>query len=254
MSQISTDSQAPPELGSIDEMNASHTPPGTDTPNSATSANDTDTDTSTDTSTNATPVRSGTPTGTVLVPGCERSGTIVARLIWDEPNPPHGHHHRSRGAFQASPAGSTDTSQLNTETEDDGDINMDHDRDDRDEVSSSPECCTQLQRTRRAVGIILDAPPAVPLDNTEVHIIINGAQGGVVGGDGVGVEDGIVSLKPNDNFTMGAPPGAPGAIDDAGGLRRDGTLTDRRNRVAPDVTPRAGPMDLPMTNAPTLGS
>ena len=46
-------------------------------------------------------------------------------------------------------------------------------------------------------------------------------------------------------------PGAPGAIDDAGGLRRDGTLTDRRNRVAPDVTPRAGPMDLPMTNTPT---
>ena len=50
------------------------------------------------------------------------------------------------------------------------------------------------------------------------------------------------------------PPGAPGAIDDAGGLRRDGTLTDRRNRVAPDVTPRAGPMDLPMTNTPTPGS
>ena len=46
-------------------------------------------------------------------------------------------------------------------------------------------------------------------------------------------------------------PGAPGAIDDAGGLRRDGTLTDRRNRVAPDVTPRGGPMDLPMTNTPT---
>ena len=49
-------------------------------------------------------------------------------------------------------------------------------------------------------------------------------------------------------------PGAPGAIDDAGGLRRDGTLTDRRNRVAPDVTPRVGPMDLPMTNTPTPGS
>ena len=27
-----------------------------------------------------------------------------------------------------------------------------------------------------------------------------------------GVEDGIVSLEPNDDFTMGAPLGAPGAI------------------------------------------
>ena len=42
MSQTSTDSQAPPELGSIDEMNASHTPPGTDTPQ-ASPAGSTDT-------------------------------------------------------------------------------------------------------------------------------------------------------------------------------------------------------------------
>lgn len=256
MSVASTDTQvSAAELGSIAEGSSSHTPPISDTPSSATSANDTDADTSTDTSTNATPVRSGTPTGTVLVPGRERSGTVVARPVWDDPNPNAAgprhrtHHHRARGAFQASPSGSTDTSQPNTETEDDGDVDMDRDRDD-----DSPERhTTHSQRTRRAVGIVSDVPPAAPLDNTEVHIIINDAQGDVVGGDGVGVEDGIVSLEPNDDFAMGAPPGAPGAIDDgAGGLRRDGTLTERRNRaVPPDVTPRAGPMDLPMTNAPT---
>ena len=156
MLQISTDSQAPLELGSIDEMNASHTPPDTDTPYSTTSTNDTDADTSTDTSTNATPVRSGTPTGTVLIPGRKRSGTIVARTIWDEPNP------------------LTDTTIVQ-------------------EVHSK----------------LLQLDPQIPL------------------------------------------PGAPRAIDDAGGLRRDGILTDRRNRVAPDVTPRARPIDLPMTNTPT---
>ena len=61
------------------------------------------------------------------------------------------------------------------------------------------------------------------------------------------MEDGIVSLEPNDDFAMGAPPGAPGAIDEGGPMRRDTV----RNRTAPDATPRAGTMDLPMTTAPT---
>lgn len=244
MTEVSTDLDMIPE--------SSRTPPISDTPSSN---NDTDADTSTDTSTNATPVRSGTPTGTVLVPGRERSGTVVARPVWDEPGPMRNRM-RSRGQYAASPAGSTDTSQPNTETEDDGDVDMDRDRD-GDDGSPSPERrqtqhTTQSQRTRRAVGIVSDAPPATALDSPDVHIIINDdAQGGVVGGDGLGVEDGIVSLEPNDDFAMGAPPGAPGAIDEGGPLRRDGTLTDRRNRNAPDATPRAGTMDLPMANVPT---
>lgn len=108
---------------------------------------------------------------------------------------------------------------------------------------------SQQPRARRAVGIVSDAPAAAhaPLDvNADAHIIINAAQ--VVGGDGVGVEDGIVSLEPNDDFAMGAPPGAPGAIDDAGPIRRDATI---RGRAAPDATPRAGTMDLPMAAAAT---
>lgn len=248
MTEGTADIAAPTELGVIPELSSiSLTPPVSDTPSSTTS-NDTDADTSTDTSTNATPIRSGTPTGAVLIPGRERSGTVVARPIWDQPAAvPRHRAHRARQQLAVSP----DTSQPNTETEDDGDVDMDHDRD-VDDRSSSPERRMALsQRTRRAVGIVSDAPPAAPLDvDADIHIVISDAQG-VVGGDGVGVEDGIVSLEPNDDFAMGAPPGAPGAIDEGGPLRRDTVIGERRNRAAPDATPRAGTMDLPMIVVPT---
>src|ERR1700683_672499 len=94
---MATDIAAPPELGVIHEsptIAISITTPISDTPSAS---NDTDADTSTDTSTNATPVRSGTPTGAVLVPGRERSGTVVARPIWDQPTPATRHRqHRTR--------------------------------------------------------------------------------------------------------------------------------------------------------------
>jgi len=50
----------------------------------------------------------------------------------------------------------------------------------------------------------------------DAYIIINEG-GGAGAGDGsvevgVGVVDGIVSLEQNDDFAMGAPPGAPGAM------------------------------------------
>ncbi|KAH8104409.1 hypothetical protein DFH11DRAFT_1647848, partial [Phellopilus nigrolimitatus] len=46
---------------------------------------------STDISANATPLGSGTPTGTVTVPGRHRSGTVVARRNWDVDSCPfHG--------------------------------------------------------------------------------------------------------------------------------------------------------------------
>jgi hypothetical protein len=179
---------------------------------------------------------------------------VVARPIWDQPavNAQRHHHrqHRTRQQQQqqqqqASPSGSTDTSQPNTETEDDGDVDMDQDRD-ADQPSPSLTVARhphgiQSQRTRRAVGIVSDgAPPTAPLEvNADAHIIINDAQGGVGG-----VEDGIVSLETNDDFAMGAPPGAPGAIDEGPPLRRD---TIRGRGGQPDATPRAGTMDLPMT-------
>ena len=48
---------------------------------SATAGSDSDTSTSSDTSRNQTPAGSNTPTGEV--PGRDRSGTIIARPIWD---------------------------------------------------------------------------------------------------------------------------------------------------------------------------
>jgi hypothetical protein len=77
---------------------------------------------------------------------------------------------------------------------------------------------------RRAVGIVDDLPlptteagqqasdSIVDID-MDTRIIINAA---LVDDGGMGVEDGIVSLDQNvnDDLAMGAPPGAPGVIDD----------------------------------------
>ncbi|KZP15046.1 hypothetical protein FIBSPDRAFT_959179 [Athelia psychrophila] len=190
------------------------TPSSTTTSFPANSNPDSDADTSTDTSTNATPVRSSTPTGTVLVPGRERSGTVVAAAVWDPPHTGTPHPHAGNGnanhgtvrahprrAFRPSP----DTSQPNTETEDDGDGDVDMDRRDDSPDPRDP-------RPRRA--------------------------------------DGIVSLEPNDDFAMGAPPGAPGAIEEGGMMRRDGTIRGRAGTVmGADATPRAGVTDLPGAGA-----
>jgi hypothetical protein len=194
----------------------------------------TDADTSTDTSTAATPVRSNTPTGAVFVQSRDRSGTLVGRPIWDQ---------QPRRLTSDSP------SRPDTETEDDGDGDGDVDMDrarDTDDTSPSP----RLSLRRTVVGIVSDAPPQPTID-ADAHIIINDARGG--GGGGLtgtgGVEDGIVSLEPNDDFAMGAPPGAPGAI----GLD-DGGEMGPRGMPAPDVTPRAAPANLPLlTPAPGLG-
>ncbi|KAG1866813.1 hypothetical protein F4604DRAFT_1927790 [Suillus subluteus] len=55
-------------------------------------------------------------------------------------------------------------------------------------------------------------PGPAPLQvNTDAHILIHHEQEG--DGMAVGMEDSIVSLEPNDDFAMGAPRGAPGAMD-----------------------------------------
>ena len=304
-----------------------------------------DTDVSTDVSVAATPQVSGTPTGTVVVNSRDRSGTIIARPIWDHiptttgaaPNPTTAtavplqtittrtrrlRHHR-----ELPPESPSDTSRPDTETEDDGDIDMDRmDLEEEEEeeeddsgrmdsdvpsasasasASPSPERSEIHQlpphrhhhrhhlarhghahthnRGRRAVGIVSDEPTNGPqtlqVDGGDAHIIINEAGGGVggvevgvgvgpvrVGEVGVGVEDGIVSLEPNDDFAMGAPPGAPGAIGEnltPRGLNLEG-VGRRGNRTisgvtpaatgtttgttgdAPDATPRAAVIGLPM--------
>ncbi|KAI0833894.1 hypothetical protein BC628DRAFT_1307478 [Trametes gibbosa] len=224
-----------------------------------------DTDTSADTSTNATPNGGNTPTGTVVVPARDRSGTIIARPVWDQPtnttatNTTARRPHRSRLTVTAASAGpSTSTSAANsrpeTETEDDGDVDMDRESRDGDEPSPSPERqpsdtgTIRATHSRRAVGIVTDATgqagPGASMDmNSDPHIVINDE--GVVAG--VGVEDGIVSLEANDDFAMGAPPGAPGAID---GPPANRAVADPAHPgAAGERTPRAGTTNLPMTAA-----
>ncbi|KXN82117.1 hypothetical protein AN958_03171 [Leucoagaricus sp. SymC.cos] len=159
---------------------------------------------------------------------------------------------------------------------------------------------TRHSLSRRAVGIISENAPAgqtLPgIDGAHHHhhhIIINGegglgdlgvagglgvggggAFGGALGGGavGVGVEDGIVSLdqQATEDFAMGAPPGAPGAIVDGDGTPRFGVGVgvsglgvgalgrhhhghshhghrDAPQAVVPppDVTPRAAVIGLP---------
>lgn len=84
--------------------------------------------------------------------------------------------------------------------------------------------------------------------DSDVHILINPT-------NLRGVEDGIVSLEPNDDFALGAPPGAPGAIDIAREANSraqtpdvfsEPESADGSARVAgTDATPRAGTVALP---------
>ncbi|KIJ11535.1 hypothetical protein PAXINDRAFT_171771 [Paxillus involutus ATCC 200175] len=243
--------------------------PGRPTYHRSLSSRETDPHTSTETSTNATP-SSGTPT-TGIVNGRERSGTIIARPVWGEPSGTNGTLRprlpRTRIRMTASPDESTDNSRPETETEDDGDADVDmeqsHDTDDTTPSSHATlraprvPTRTMTQRPRRVVGIMADAPETAASEvNVDAHIIINHGQGGVVDSEGVGVvgvEAGIVSLEPNDDFAMGAPPGAPGAMDETVPARNmhgvDVPLLDRRTRTAPDATPRATVIALPPSGA-----
>ncbi|KAF8955693.1 hypothetical protein BDZ97DRAFT_1764590 [Flammula alnicola] len=244
-----------------------------------------DTDVSTDNSITATPQGTGTPTGSVVIPSRDRSGTVIGRPVWDQPTTtnvtttaPRGRRIRHRELPPESPSPSTGASRAETETEDDGDGDIDMDRTedseriDSDVASASaspsperrPRTVPRHNMGRRAVGIVSDEPNAGPQTlqvgglglDTDAHIIINEAGGVGDGGVGVevGVEDGIVSLEPNDDFAMGAPPGAPGAIGE-GATPRTLNLNNietgrRRNTVdAPDVTPRAAVVGLPMMTA-----
>lgn len=218
-------------------------------------------DTSNEASVNATPLGTDTPTGTVVVPSRDRSGTIIARPVWDQtPTAARGRTLRqtSRSGAPAASEGpsathSADTSRPDTETEDDGDIDMDHytmrEADAAVSGASSPErrdlsadaatVRATATHPRRAVGIVSDtvqSAAGASMDmSPDAHIIINDQ---AVGVDGVGVEDGIVSLETNDDFAMGAPPGAPGAIN-----------ATRGEPHAAERTPRAGTITLPAPTA-----
>ncbi|KAI0311114.1 hypothetical protein OF83DRAFT_1177890 [Amylostereum chailletii] len=215
-------------------------------PSSPSPATDTDADTSTDTSTNHTPAGSNTPTGTVEVPGRDRSGTIIARPVWDVASTTRRIHRPRERQGTVSGSTSRNTSRPETEKEDDVDIDMDQDS--RHTSDASPEPILRPVQTsplaRRAVGIVSDGPGNASLElNSDAHIIINHDQD--IGGEGVGVPEGIVSLEPNDDFAMGAPPGAPGAIEPARTIRPPDVPPTVRRVRGTDATPRAGTANLP---------
>ena len=126
-----------------------------------------DTDTSAETSTNTTPNGSNTPTGTVTVPGRDRSRTVIACPVWDQPTNTTRRIHRFHiGTADASAGPSTSTSAANsrpdTETEEGVDVNMDMSRDDN-APSPSPKQqhrdtgTIRVTHSSRAVGIVSDA-------------------------------------------------------------------------------------------------
>ncbi|KAG6875864.1 hypothetical protein C0993_006992, partial [Termitomyces sp. T159_Od127] len=177
-----------------------------------TTATESDTELSTDASAAPTPVGSGTPTGSVVVPSRDRSGTIIARPMWDRPTHREDRERQYQYVRRVSPESPAGGSRGDTETETEGeDVDMERNAEQQGQAESR-------HQHRRAVGIVSDDPPAA-----DTHIIISesgvdvgvgvGVSVGDVGVGGVGgVEDGIVSMEANDDFAMGAPPGAPGAI------------------------------------------
>ena len=222
---------------------------GVDSPtpaSSATAGSDPDTSTSTETSRHQTPAGSNTPTGTVEVTGRNRSGTIIARPIWDPTALAPRRTHRARdrqGTISASTSRGTSRPETETEDDGDGDLDMDSAQEGADDSLERPQTSPL---TRRAVAIVSDVTTETDgtgqsLElNSDAHIIINSEAD--VQGDGV--EDGIVALAPNDDFAMGAPPGAPGAIETTMTLRPTDTAV-RRVLGGTDVTPRAVNVGLP---------
>ena len=216
---------------------------------SAAAGSDPDTSTSTETSRHQTPAGSNTPTGTVEVPGRNRSGTIIARPIWDPTALAPRRTHRTRdrqGTISASTSRGTSRPETETEDDGDGDLDMDSAQEGADDSLERPQTSPLA---RRAVAIVSDVTTETgngqSLElNSDAHIIINSEAD--VQGDGV--EDGIVALAPNDDFAMGAPPGAPGAIETTMTLRPTDTAV-RRALGGTDVTPRAVNVGLPRGGA-----
>ncbi|KAH8111250.1 hypothetical protein DFH11DRAFT_1794287 [Phellopilus nigrolimitatus] len=191
---------------------------------------DAETTVSTDTSTNATPLGSGTPMGTVIVPERDRSGTVVARRIWDVD---------VGDRSQEQPMPGPVMSQSHT-IEEDADVEMETWMIQDQDADGSMPVPPSLSHLRRTVDIVSDSPSPTGAGTVGVgmagasdtvyvdldtHIIIN------TNTVDDGVFDGIVALDENvnDGLAMGAPPGAPGAID--GAHMREHLTPNTRNMV-----------------------
>lgn len=208
-------------------------------------------DTSNDTSPTSTPHGGSTPTRAVVVPGRDRSGTVIARTTTTADS----QHARRRSTLRSpSIPAPTTTVRTDTEPESDPDVEME------DASTSSPGSTPgpvpvpvaatspsasapgptppqQQQQQRRAVGIVGDDDTAALDVGMNLNMLL------------VGVDDGFVALEQNagDDLAMGAPPGAPGNMD----MRRvDGSprVPREERREMEDLTPRAGFVALPDTH------
>ena len=171
----------------------------------------------------------------------------TAYLGYDRPSyslPPRRTHRTRDRQGTISASTSRGTSCPETETEDDGDGDLDMDPT-QEATDNSPEQLQTSPLARCAVAIVSDVTPDAGAGqslelNSDAHIIINSD----VDVQGDGVEDDIIALEQNDDFAMGVPPGAPGAIKTTMMLRPTDTAV-RHVLGAMDVTPRAVNVSLP---------
>ena len=173
-----------------------------------------------------------------------------------------------RGRNVDSTVTSASTSRPDTETEDDGEPDADGDVEMDMTASQDENMPPSNTHPRRTVGVVSDSPsPAAAaavgvgvtgasdaLDvDLDAHIIIN------TNAADDGVADGIVALDQNvnDDLAMGAPPGAPGAIDGTPRTRTNTLTLNTRNlprdhhhshhlHGREELTPRAVLATLPL--------
>ncbi|KAG8853996.1 hypothetical protein FRB96_007859 [Tulasnella sp. 330] len=179
---------------------------------------------SADTSANATPTGGNTPTGSVTIEARERSGTVVARPVWDvaqqtQPSPSRRTHRHS------NTMGSRDTThrqqqhqQRDVETGTDDEAGTEAEERENDPALEAQNARAQQlgveQHSHARMAVIVEADqPEGHHAGMDLNMIVD--QGPLQGvGMGVGVQQGLVNLdmQANDDMAMGAPPGAPGAV------------------------------------------
>lgn len=221
-------------------------------------------DTSNDTSPTSTPHGGSTPTRAVVVPGRDRSGTVVARTTTSTTPTADSYRTRRRSTLRPTPAPAPTT---NTRTDTEPDSDADAEMEDASAsspgstpgpvpvpvpVSASPSASAsasapgptppqQQQQQHRAVGIVGDDDTAALDVGMNLNILL------------AGVDDGFVALEQNvgDDMAMGAPPGAPGNMDMGVGVPqgdRSPRIGMEERREVEDLTPRAGFVALPDTH------
>ncbi|KAG8907174.1 hypothetical protein FRB99_005146 [Tulasnella sp. 403] len=179
---------------------------------------------SADTSANATPVGGNTPTGSVTIEAQarERSGTVVGRPVWDaqQTASPSRRPRRTSASTRRHRHNDTGTDEdVTTEAEIEGE-------------SRGPQGRIEGHPARMAVIVQADPQDGPGMD---MNIIMD--QGPL---QGVGIEQGLVNLdmQANDDLAMGAPPGAPGAV---------------QNVILPPPTPATGGTQQQVTPGTTMG-